>query len=123
MSQQPDIAASALILQVAAGDRESICSGGCADAWPPLTTDGEPQAGANVDASLLATLDRDDGSAQVTYNGSPLYYFAQDANPGEAAGQGIEAFGGFWWVVGPDGEPIQEAGMTEGGGGDDGGLY
>jgi predicted lipoprotein with Yx(FWY)xxD motif len=34
----------------------------------------------------LATITRDDGSLQVTYNGLPLYFFKNDKAPGDANG-------------------------------------
>lgn len=92
------------------GDR-STCTGACADAWPPLTTDdpGAVTAGGGVSATL-GTFKRSGGSTQVTANGWPLYYFASDETPGDAKGQGVN---GVWWVVGPDGTPIRS---TDGGG-------
>lgn len=82
----------------------SSCSGDCLVEWPPLLTDGEPVAGEGVNESLLGTITRDDGTTQVTYNGWPLYYFADDTNPGDALGQGM---GGVWFLVSPTGEAIQ----------------
>lgn len=79
----------------------SVCEGDCLAAWPPLT--GEPEAGEGVDESLLATFERSDGSTQVSYNGWPLYYWAQDSEPGDATGQGVND---VWWVVSPEGEAI-----------------
>jgi len=81
----------------------SNCSGGCAGAWPPLSFDGDPEAGESVNADRLATIQRDDGSSQVTYNGKPLFYFANDENPGDTIGQDR---GGVWFVVSPDGGPV-----------------
>ena len=64
----------------------STCEGDCLAAWPALV--GPATAGEGVDESLLATATRaDDGSEQVTYNGWPLYYFAQDSAPGDVNGQ------------------------------------
>jgi predicted lipoprotein with Yx(FWY)xxD motif len=99
-----------LTLYILTADEQgpSTCYDDCAGAWPPFTTDGDPQAQAGVDASLLGTTDRDDGTTQVTYGGWPLYYFIQDAAPGDVTGQGIVGFGGTWWVIGPDGMPIEE---------------
>jgi predicted lipoprotein with Yx(FWY)xxD motif len=83
---------------------ESTCYDDCAQNWPALSTEGDPQAGTGVDASLLATTTRTDGSVQITYNGKPLYYFAGDETPGDTNGQGV---GDVWFVVSPQGEPIQ----------------
>jgi predicted lipoprotein with Yx(FWY)xxD motif len=83
----------------------SACEGGCADTWPPLTTEGDPTGGDGVNADLLGTTDRSDGTTQVTYNGRPLYTYAADADAGDTTGQGV---GGIWWVVAPDGAPIRD---------------
>ena len=80
----------------------SNCSGGCAQAWPPLIADGDPVAGEGVSADHLGTIARADGSSQVTYNGWPLYSFASDEQPGDANGQGS---GDVWFVVSSDGGP------------------
>lgn len=82
------------------------CSGECLAAWPPLYTTGEPQAGDEVDAGKLGTVDHD-GQSIVTYNGWPLYYFVKDTQPGQATGQDIEGFGGEWYLVTPDGEKVE----------------
>jgi predicted lipoprotein with Yx(FWY)xxD motif len=81
---------------------------GCATEWPPLVTDGDPVAGEGVDASLLGTITRDDGSTQVTYNGRPLYLFEEDTAPGDTNGQGITDEFGQWFLISPDGEPIEQ---------------
>lgn len=86
----------------------SKCYDACAAAWPPLVTDGEPQAGEQVQASLLGTLQRQDGAQQVTYNGWPLYYFARDQGPGQTTGQDVHGFGGEWYLVTPQGEKVEE---------------
>lgn len=74
----------------------SNCTGSCAGVWPPLTTDGEPQAGEGVDPAGLGTIERPDGTLQVTYHSQPLYYYGADTQPGHANGQGV---GGAWFVV------------------------
>lgn len=85
--------------------QESVCYGECAAAWPPVVSAGEPVAGKGVDASLLGTTARRDGSLQVTYGGKPLYYYAHEG-PGEVLCHNVDLNGGFWWVVGADGEPL-----------------
>lgn len=81
-------------------DGESGCLGECATAWPPLLTEGAPVAGEGVEASLLGTHTREDGSVQVVYNTYPLYYFAEDEAPGDILGQDT---GDIWYVISPQG--------------------
>jgi len=84
----------------------SGCYGACAALWPPLITKGKPHAGRGVRASLLGTTKRKDGKLEVTYNHHPLYYFVTDRKPGQTTGQGVNQFGGPWWVLSPAGREI-----------------
>jgi predicted lipoprotein with Yx(FWY)xxD motif len=86
----------------------SACSGACAQAWPPLTTSGTPQASGAVKASLLGTTKRSDGTMQVTYAGHPLYLFQGDSAAGQTNGEGSKAFGAGWYVLTPAGKKIDE---------------
>ena len=86
---------------------ESACDGPCAQAWPPLTTDGKPAAGDGAKGDLLGTSQRADGTLGVTYAGHPLYYFAGDQAAGQANGKGSDGFGAKWWPVSPDGAAIE----------------
>lgn len=83
------------------GSGMSTCEAGCLAAWPPLL--GTPNAGPGADQAMLGTLTRTDGTTQVTYNGWPLYYWAQDSAPGQTTGQGVQ---NVWWVVSPTGAAI-----------------
>jgi hypothetical protein len=56
-----------------------------------------------LDESLLGTIERSDGLLHVTYNGWPLYYYAEDAAPGDIKGHDIESFGEDWYLIGPNG--------------------
>ena len=82
----------------------STCYGQCAQIWAPVPAGGPTSGGAQ--AALVGTTTRTDGSSQVTYNGHPLYYFANDKAAGDARGQGINRFGGGWYVVDPAGDKI-----------------
>ena len=79
----------------------SNCYGQCEVAWPPLLQTDKPTVGDGVDASLLGTTQRKDGTTQVTYNGMPLYYFFKDHAAGDVNGQGV---GNVWYVLSPDGK-------------------
>jgi predicted lipoprotein with Yx(FWY)xxD motif len=84
-------------------DARSACQGDCLAAWPPLVVEEMPVGDPTVDASLLGTLTRSDGTLQATYNGWPLYYYAEDAAPGDIRGHDIEEFGEEWYLVSPGG--------------------
>ncbi|WP_255194788.1 COG4315 family predicted lipoprotein [Halorarius litoreus] len=90
------------------GEGSSVCSGECADAWPPLTVTESPTAGDGVTAEL-STFERDSGELQVAAAGWPLYYFASDEEPGDTNGQGV---GDVWWLVTPDGTAIEPSGTS-----------
>lgn len=94
------------------GSGTSTCEDDCLTAWPPV--EGEPEAGEGVDDSLLGSIERSDGTVQATYNDWPLYYFAQDAAPGDVNGQAVNE---VWWVISPDGEAIMDAATSSVNGG------
>ena len=71
----------------------STCTGGCATAWPPLAVPtGSTATGGTGVSGAFATLTRDDGTLQVTYNGLPLYGWKNDAKAGDTTGQGVNGF-------------------------------
>ena len=91
-----DAAGRSLYLFTRDDPNVSNCSGGCALAWPPLITAGDPVAGDGVSQARLGTTAREDGSNQVTFDGNPLYYYAADEKPGDSIGQ---ARGEVWYVI------------------------
>jgi predicted lipoprotein with Yx(FWY)xxD motif len=86
------------------GSGKSKCEGACAGAWPPLTTSGAPEPMSGVNSSMLGTIERTDGSMQVTYAGWPLYTFVEDKKPGEDNGTDSKAFGASWYPLHSNGE-------------------
>lgn len=85
----------------------SMCEDACTEDWPPLRATGEPQLGPGVDSSLVDTVQRPDGGRQVTYNGWPLYRYAQDSGAGSTEGQDVRGYGGEWYLISPQGDKIQ----------------
>lgn len=83
---------------------KSACYGACAKSWPPLLSEGDPQAGEGAMAAKLGTVERTDGTTQATYAGHPLYTFVEDRKPGEANGNDVDAFGAEWYALLPGGE-------------------
>lgn len=94
---------------------KSSCYDACATRWPPMITETNPVAMDGIDASKLGTTERKDGSLQVTYAGRPLYDYLGDTATAEANGNDIDAFGGQWHVIEPDGEELP--GPAKGAGG------
>jgi predicted lipoprotein with Yx(FWY)xxD motif len=86
-------------------DGTPACYDACAEAWPPVLSDGAPRADGNVDAALLGTVKRSDGTTQVTYNGWPLYFYAHEG-PGEVLCHDVVLNGGLWLALGPDGDAL-----------------
>jgi predicted lipoprotein with Yx(FWY)xxD motif len=86
-------------------DHESACLGTCAVIWPPVLTTERAQASDGVTSTLIGTVERPDGTHQVSYAGHPLYFFIRDAalpgSPSLAHGSGITAFGGTFNLIPP----------------------
>jgi predicted lipoprotein with Yx(FWY)xxD motif len=80
-------------------ENTSACAGDCAAAWPPLlATAGQAVTAGDGVPGALSTFAREDGSMQVAYDGTPLYYFAADKAPGDTTGQGVND---VWFIVEP----------------------
>ncbi|MEV8098116.1 hypothetical protein [Kitasatospora sp. NPDC085879] len=90
----------------------SNCNGQCATLWPPVAASDNPQL-KGVDAKIVSSVTRADGSKQLTLNGWPLYRYAPDTKPGDTKGQGV---GGTWWAVTPMGAKAAAASPSTGGG-------
>ena len=79
---------------------------GCAQAWPALTTSGQPSAGSGVKASLLSSIRIAGGAKQVTYAGHPLYTYVADSR-GSTDYVGVSAFGGYWYALSASGHTVK----------------
>lgn len=78
----------------------STCGAACRQTWPRVLTTGTPQAGPGIRQGKLGQT----AAHQVTYYGHPLYYYVGDhRTAGRTNGQGLNQFGGRWWVVSPQG--------------------
>jgi predicted lipoprotein with Yx(FWY)xxD motif len=74
----------------------SVCSGGCASAWPPMLVTGSaaPTSATSLPGQLSVSTNAN--GKQVEYNGHPLYTYSGDSAPGQTNGQG---FGGVWFAA------------------------
>ena len=83
------------------GSGASNCNGDCIAMWPAVSPISTTAEGLNAD--LVSSIERSDGSAQAAYNGWPLYTFVKDAGAGDTNGQGMK---GVWWVIDAQGNAI-----------------
>jgi predicted lipoprotein with Yx(FWY)xxD motif len=93
------------VFEIDGPDQSNCTSDECVMAWPPVLTEEQPTAGAGIDAGLLGTIRRDDGTLQVTYDERPLYFYEHEG-PGEIKCHNVDLHGGLWWVVTPSGDPV-----------------
>jgi predicted lipoprotein with Yx(FWY)xxD motif len=68
----------------------SNCAGQCAVIWPVLTTQ------ENSLPEPFSIYTRDDGSQQIVFEDSPLYYFISDQKEGDILGDGVN---GVWHII------------------------
>ncbi|ASW54218.1 hypothetical protein [Plantactinospora sp. KBS50] len=78
----------------------SNCVDDCARVWPPALTDGNARLQGVTD-DRIGTIDRPDGTKQLTVGGWAVYRYIGDTKPGQWKGQGV---GNTWWVITPDGK-------------------
>jgi predicted lipoprotein with Yx(FWY)xxD motif len=110
---------SALYASAQEADGMVLCSNACAAIWVPLTiADGRPTGSKGLDADLGVVM-RPDGSRQVTFDGRPLYGFAEDSGPGVVTGNGFsDMFGDqafTWHVATPTGVSTSSENTNESG--------
>jgi predicted lipoprotein with Yx(FWY)xxD motif len=72
-----------------AGSGKSACYEQCLERWPAVP------AGA-ASGKEFGSLQRADGTHQITYHGQPVYYYRDDHKPGDALGDGK---GGVWHAL------------------------
>jgi hypothetical protein len=66
--------------------------------------------GTGIDAKLIGTAKRKDGTNQVTYNGMPLYYYSGDKAPGDLMGQNVFS---VWFVLRPSGKVLMPGDQSQ----------
>jgi len=73
----------------------STCTGACLAKWPAFSAD--PVSATSVlKPADFSSVSRADGVKQTAFMGRPLYYFADDAKPGDVKGQGFNI---VWYVA------------------------
>ena len=83
------------------------CQERCLEDWPLVTVAGDtvPISDA-VSRFLVDTIDWK-GENVVVYASNALFYYFRDEPGGEPLGQEVHTWGGWWYLVRPDGELIE----------------
>jgi len=92
------------------------CTTGCTSTWIPYTVaSGTTPTRASGVVGQISTVQRPEGTTQVTFDGHPVYFFAGDTAAGQASGQGAA---GTWFVLHPtaSGTAAPVSTTTQGGG-------
>lgn len=78
---------------------KTVCTGSCAQTWPPLlfTGTGKPTASTALPGELEVY--KNANGKQVIYNDHPLYTYSGDSAAGQTKGEGLF---GKWFVATPD---------------------
>jgi predicted lipoprotein with Yx(FWY)xxD motif len=78
---------------------QTVCYNACAENWPPLIVDSADNLtlGEGIPGTL-STIEREDGTLNVAYNGIALYYWKNDKVVGDTTGHLV---GKVWWIVPP----------------------
>jgi predicted lipoprotein with Yx(FWY)xxD motif len=100
--------ANGRVLYLFAPDKPNVSTLSAAgrSVWPPFTSSRRPAAAGGAQANKVGAVSGPSRPAQVTYHGHPLYYFVGDRKPGQTSGQGLNEFGGRWYVVSTAGGAI-----------------
>ena len=78
---------------------KTVCTGSCAQTWPPLlfTGTGKPTASTALPGELEVYANAN--GKQVIYHDHPLYSYSGDSAAGQTKGEGLF---GKWFVATPD---------------------
>ena len=78
---------------------KTVCTGSCAQTWPPLlfTGTGKPTASTALPGEVEVY--KNANGNQVIYNDHPLYIYSGDSAAGQTQGEGLF---GKWFVATPD---------------------
>ena len=95
--------ASGRSVYVLAGNTDGgKCDAACENAWPPVLIDAAVGNVAGIQAGLLGTRTRADGSLQATYDSQPLYRYAGDGSADSTSGDGVRDQWGEWHLARSD---------------------
>lgn len=88
--------------------QKSACDSSCASVWPAVTsTTANVTVSGGVNKAMVTEITRTDGSKQIVYNGHPLYTYSGDSGPKLTNGEGVNSYGGYWYVINTAGNVVK----------------
>jgi predicted lipoprotein with Yx(FWY)xxD motif len=91
----------------------TICKGACAEAWPPIRLNIEMaiDSSPELEVPLVSTEPDPEhhevGDRVVKFAGHVLHSYTGDRSPGTVNGEGVESYGGHWYLISPSGALIK----------------
>ena len=96
------------------GERSAArCTGACATRWPPIRLNIEMAIDSSpaLDESNVSTEPdpehHEAGDRLVKFAGHVLHSYTGDTSPGAINGEGLESYGGHWYLISPAGALIK----------------
>jgi len=90
---------------------KSNCNSSCLKFWPIVPGPATAASGVSGTLGVITT----NGVKQATYDGHPLYTYVGDTAAGQVKGNALNASGGLWWVMTPNGAKVAAASSSAGG--------
>jgi predicted lipoprotein with Yx(FWY)xxD motif len=86
----------ATLYTLANAGKPIACEATCTHVWPPLLV---PAGAKTLTGSGVNGLGKSSSGTVVTYQGFPLFRYSGDTSVGETNGNGINSYGGTWYVI------------------------
>ena len=85
---------------------QAIVRPSCLELWPAVLAPHKLVLGRGIKRSLVHSIRLRNGQRQLTYNGWPLYLYAQDPGPRFTSFINLLQFNGFWPAVNAAGKLV-----------------
>jgi predicted lipoprotein with Yx(FWY)xxD motif len=100
-------------ISVYAVERGHNCIEECVVLWTPVPLDAANAVDPDLTPELIGSFRNPSGIIQVTYDGHPLFYFAEDFVEGDINGHRFDEFGYASYLIAPTGDVIDGNGTEE----------
>lgn len=88
---------------------ETQCADECLLLWAPVPAETVTSSESGLDREEFGLTQGPGGKPQATFDGRPLFYFAEDFAAGDTNGHHFEEFGSVGFLISPEGVPLAGA--------------